>query len=154
VRWSDWYDRAVSNGIEGRAFETSAWSLMTGEFALAELEDKDERLPDDTYRGLDDIKQSDNVRVTSAGAYYLEWLIYDIGYLQCVLQDTVMPDLLANELSQTPSGLYEVVQQVERFIVFLSAEEDKERAQWGRMEIEAFAPKFKLRLDRQRAAIT
>jgi hypothetical protein len=90
TKFGAWRRNALSEGIPAQVFDQAAWNMLIGEYALVEIEDKDERVPDDQYRRLSDIGDDTEVTLSSAGAYYLGWLMFDINYLECVLQDTPM----------------------------------------------------------------
>ena len=133
----------------------SAWSLIIGDFTLIDVERTDEILPDERFKSTKDLQRYNvGVKVNSAGNFYLTWLIYDVSYLSCVLQDTTMEYTLAKELGRPMESLSMAFKQTEKFLDFMEEKELEERASWGIGKIiPCVVPELKRRLDLQKTAL-
>lgn len=140
---------AKRNGIPESTLRRELWDLMQKEIPLVELEGREfaiEHLPDGELRYSDQLNPDDRVRLTAAGEYYLDWLMYDFAYLQCVLDDTLVDRDLAQELSANRYGPLTVqIERVEAFVRYLDQKEDEYRASRA-VALEAVIPQVKKRL--------
>jgi hypothetical protein len=125
-----WLSCASDCGMPKDGCRREMWDIMTGDFPLVELEGSDETLPDDKYGHMEDLQEDIGLRLSPAGAYYLRWLLHDVSYLECVLQDTLMDVELAQKLGTESPKLPEMLAKVEQFVRFLIQHENMERAGW------------------------
>ncbi len=103
-------------------------------------------------RSTESVKGASHIRVTSAGWYYLRYLISTFAYLDLVLQDTPLNDAAVermlrqsvydvNNLADAEEFKLERVRarstRVERFLGYLRNEEDVERTEFGLARIDS-----------------
>lgn len=150
VRLDDW-ERAVRQaGIPRDVFEKTAWHLMCGDFALVEAEIVDPSLPGEWITRYDDLSADTLVRPAAAALYYADWLAADVSYLECVLEDTPMPEHLARETARLIKSNVSVFDYVSRFLEFLYQKERDEQAAWAYAgECGPFVNQLQSRLRRQ-----
>jgi hypothetical protein len=154
VDYLEWKEACRRNGISSEVFLREAWDLMIGDFALVEVEGVDDVLPDETYRHIEEMPSDAAVRLSSAGRYYLLWLVFDISYLQCILEDTLMDAHLAVELSQSRTSKQAVAKHVEKFLDFLEQRETAERSAWASCGVPPLVPRLRERFEFQRQSLT
>ena len=131
ISFRDWTELVMKYNFDRKDFRNGAWSLVTGSFPLLEVEGTDDILPNDSFRNVEDLEEADvGIKISSAGQYYLSWLMYDISYLGCVLQDTLLDRALASELGKPQDSHAIVFEQVGKFLEFLEIKEVEERIAW------------------------
>ncbi len=141
-------------GIAPWSSKALLWEMMVGEFALVDVFDTDDVLPDNEYTSFGDITDETEVGLSGTGTYYLDYLVYDATYLENILQDTPLPAHVADRLARPPSSGIDSVRQIDVFLEFLERREVQERATWpGSRSLPPLIPEFKRRFDRQRGNI-
>jgi len=131
VSFREWTELVMKYDFDIKNFKNGAWSLMTGNFPLLEVEGTDDILPNDRFRNVEDLEEADvEVSINPAGDYYLSYLMFDIAYLGCVLQDTLLDYDLAKNLGKPQYSLTLLLEQVEIFLGFLAKREVEERIAW------------------------
>jgi len=155
VEFGDWADRARQLGMSNTVLRQEVWSMLAGEFALVQALSHDDSQPSGMLRSHDSLASSTEVRLSPAGRYYLDWLIFDFAYLQCVLQDTSMPEEIARELVAPWHPVSEALEAVDGFIQFLERMEHAERSAWIPLpETPAVVPEMRNRFERQRRSLS
>jgi hypothetical protein len=99
-------------------------------FPLVECETIEPPIPDDVTRRYSDIPPDSMVRLTSAGRYYTEWLVADVSYIECVIEDTLLPSDIAQRLVTAVSRELKVYDYVDIFLDFLEEKETEECLKW------------------------
>ena len=154
VDLGNWKNVVEKSGIKVGNFMIEVWNLLCGELALLDVEGTDDTVPNDMFRNMEDLEYDIGIRMSPAGEYYLSWLMYDIAYLQCVLQDTVMDAKLAEDLGKEQTSAEETVRQVEKYISFLETKETEERISWGLpREMRRFKSELRRRFELQKRAM-
>ena len=97
-------------------------------------------------RSLDSVLNATHIRISSAGWYYIKFLVRAFAYLDLVFQDTPIDDLDVNkklsqliidvdEMSETQEFMSERnelrFERVEMFLSYLAKEEQEERKQFS-----------------------
>lgn len=155
VSFKEWTELVMKYDFGIKNFKNGAWSLMTGNFPLLEVEGTDDILPNDRFRNVEDLEEMDvEVSISLSGRYYLSYLMFDISYLGCVLQDTLLDYELAKSLGKPQDSLKSVFDQVEKFLGFLAKREIEERIAWQiDGSIPLIIPEVVERVERQKKAL-
>ena len=139
---------------EGRGYVEVSRLVIEFESVFDNLEDliatldrlTQRHLIEPNTRSTETVRDASHVRITSSGWYYLSCLAETFAYLDLVLQDTPLNDgaveyqlrqsvyAVNNLIDEGPDKLERVqarCDRVERFLEYLKAEEDRERAEFG-----------------------
>jgi hypothetical protein len=153
VSFGLWRSKVREYNILERDFRREANALLVGELALLEIEGSDDTVPNDRFKHIEDVTDEIGIKLSSAGEYYLDWLIFDFAYLQCILQDTLLPLELARDIGKAQISVEEATRQVNAFIDFLDSREVEERIEWRPRSLQKIIPKILKRLELQKKTL-
>ena len=132
-----WFEGAMHVGLTEKSIKEEVWNMLTEEYAYVEVEGFEDGLPD-VFHYIDDLPANCKVRISPSGKYYMEWLVHDISYLDCIMQDTLMDTRLAQELASMrtsdPFGVVPTFDRVYKFLDYLKQQETIEQSSFGRCE--------------------
>lgn len=143
-----WIETAVEIRFQERDIQNRIMTLIRGHFPTIEVEGYEDGIPDD-YCLTDQIDKG-MVRLTTTGNYFLNWLVNDFAYLDCVMQDTIMDADIAESLAKlrtkSPVELAGIFERVDVFLDYLEKREQIERATLDCSNIQEVVPEIRRRI--------